>query len=67
MTYQRTYCCSTCGRETTEYLEEYYSFGIYAGRYCNDKCWAGSGYRDAVDLDAEFDPAFAGERLEPLD
>jgi hypothetical protein len=41
-----------------------YSFGVYAGRYC-DKHWQESGYRDVDDPDAVFDPADAGERLEP--
>lgn len=39
------------------------SFGIYAGRYCDD-CWKNSGYRDATDPDAIFDPMDAGERLD---
>ena len=43
-----------------------YSFGIYAGRYCDD-CWPKSGYRDATDHDAKFDPLDAGEVLEPED
>jgi hypothetical protein len=48
------------------YAEQRYSFGCYAGRYC-DACWRESGYRDATDPDAEFDPDYAGERIEPLD
>lgn len=36
------------------------SFGIYAGLYC-DECWKTSGYRDATDPDAQFDPMDAGE------
>jgi hypothetical protein len=55
--------CAACGKYR-EYLEEYYSFGVYAGRYCDDRCWRASGYRDAVDPNARFDPADAGERLE---
>ena len=39
------------------------SFGCYAGKYC-DVCWPKSGYRDAVDPDAVFDPADAGERID---
>jgi hypothetical protein len=42
------------------------SFGIYAGRYCDD-CWKNSGYRDATDPDAVFDPMDAGECLEAED
>lgn len=61
----RTYICGACGKETSEYLPVYNSFGVYAGRYCNDTCWKRSGYRDATDPDAEFDPADAGEVMEP--
>jgi len=40
--------------------EQRYSFGAYAGRYCDD-CWKTSGYRDAGDDTAVFDPMDAGE------
>ena len=43
-------------------MEERYSFGIYAGRYCSDKCWKESGYRD--EGPEGFDPDYAGERLD---
>jgi len=57
--------CGACGKEKPRYdLEERYSFGVYAGRYCNDTCWAESGYRDATDPDARFDAADAGEAME---
>lgn len=56
------YRCSTCGTPDDDYMEERYSFGIYAGRYCSDECWKNSGYRDATDIFSELD---AGERLEP--
>jgi hypothetical protein len=60
--------CGTCGKEKPRYdLEERYSFGVYAGRYCDDACWARSGYRDATDPEARFDPADAGEAMEPED
>ena len=36
------------------------SFGAYAGRYC-DECWYNSGFRDARNEDAVFDPMDAGE------
>lgn len=36
------------------------SFGAYAGKYC-DICWPKSGYRDATDPNAKFDPADCGE------
>jgi hypothetical protein len=45
------------------YAEERTSFGCYAGRYC-DHCWPLSGFRDATDDEATFDPADAGERIE---
>jgi hypothetical protein len=48
------------GRE----VSERHSFGVYAGRYC-DPCWKESGYRDVDDPDAEFDPADAGESMDP--
>jgi hypothetical protein len=64
----RTFICGGCGKEKSEHeMVERYSFGIYAGRYCNDKCWGNSGYRDATDPDAKFDPMDAGEVLEPED
>jgi hypothetical protein len=53
--------CKTCG--TLEGVEKRLSFGVYAGHYC-DECWPASGYRDAADPRAEFDPTYAGERLE---
>ena len=60
--------CGTCGKERPMWdMEEYYSFGLPAGRYCNDRCWKGSGYRDATDPDARFDPMDAGEVMEPED
>ena len=61
--------CHSCADEdhmTGVWAEERYSFGIYAGKYC-DTCWAQSGYRDATDPTATFDPADAGEALEPED
>lgn len=63
-----TFFCGTCGKEKSKSeMKEYYSFGAYAGRYCNDKCWSRSGYRDATDPDAKFDPMDAGEVMEPDD
>ncbi len=47
------------------WADQQYSFGVYAGRYCND-CWLKSGYRDATDENAVFDPADAGESLEEI-
>lgn len=45
------------------WADEQYSFGIYAGRYCDD-CWRNSGFRDAADPTARFDPLDAGETFE---
>ena len=55
------YHCHHCktGRES----EERYSFGAYAGRWC-DQCWPKSGYRDAADPEARFDPMDAGESMD---
>ena len=47
------------------WADEHYSFGIYAGRYCRE-CWLKSGFRDAPDSAARFDPADAGESLEEI-
>lgn len=60
------YCFEQRKAENKEpkWANQQYSFGIYAGRYC-DECWLKSGYRDATDPNAKFDPADAGERLEP--
>ena len=67
----RTFFCPTCKKEKLEHeMVEQYSFGIYAGRYCDsedDHCWRNSGYRDATDPNARFDPMDAGEVLEPED
>ena len=46
-----------------KWADEQYSFGVYAGRYC-EECWLKSGYRDATDDTAEFDESFAGERID---
>lgn len=58
------HCCRRCLEAgKVSWADEQYSFGIYAGRWC-DTCWPKSGYRDAVDPDAEFDPTYAGERID---
>ena len=56
--------CSGCGVTNTAggAVEERYSLGIYAGRWC-DCCWEKSGYRQ--EGPAGFDPADAGESYEP--
>lgn len=57
--------CRHCENEDTGhycFAEERHSFGCYAGKYC-DACWKHSGYRDADDPHAKFDPMYAGERL----
>lgn len=58
--------CLEAQEEEPRLAEDRYSFGIYAGKYC-DICWPKSGYRDATDPEAKFDPADAGEVLEPED
>lgn len=61
-------CCHHCREEAEAnntpfaFADLRTSFGCYAGRYC-DKCWPNSGYRDATDPNAEFDPAYAGEAM----
>lgn len=58
--------CSHCFEHAMDndeffaWADERYSFGVYAGKYC-DQCWSRSGFRDATDPDAVFDPADAGE------
>jgi len=70
--FDERWLCNRCrdsrelAREPFAFADERYSFGVYAGRYCDD-CWPKSGYRDATDPDAVFDPTFAGERLEEDD
>lgn len=59
--------CQHCINDQTghyRFAEPRNSFGCYAGRYC-DECWKHSGFRDATDPDAVFDPMDAGESLEP--
>ena len=64
-------CCHHCEDERRaqgqpfRWADPRTSFGAYAGRYC-DTCWPQSGFRDAVDPTARFDPADAGESLEPV-
>jgi len=41
---------------------ERFSFGVTAGHWC-DGCWKVSGYV----TDREFDPTYAGERMDPID
>ena len=55
--------CGACGKEKPRYdLEERYSFGVYAGRYCIVCRFL--KHRDATDPDARFDAADAGEAME---
>jgi hypothetical protein len=58
------HCQEQCAAENKpfQWADEQYSFGYYAGRYC-ESCWKKSGYRDATDPDAEFDESYAGESL----
>ena len=58
------WCCGRClDQGRVSFADERYSFGCYAGKWC-DTCWPHSGYVDATDPTAEFDPDYAGERIE---
>lgn len=48
--------------------EDRYSFGVYAGHYC-DAHWATSGYKGSTPEteDEVFDPDFAGEVMDEED
>lgn len=61
---EERWCCRRClDQGIVRCADEQYSLGVYAGKYC-PKCWLKSGYVDATDPDAEFDPDYAGERME---
>lgn len=62
-TYEGEHKVYVCGCGDRETVQERYSFGAYAGLWC-DRCWPQSGFRDACDPRAEFHPDDAGERLE---
>ncbi len=57
--------CGVCHKTNAEKegVEEFYSFGAYAGKY-HEKCWPKSGFRDAIDPNAKFDSADAGESMD---
>lgn len=58
---QERYICKHCLTATHAVeADEQYSFGVYAGRYC-EACWPKSGFRDATGPGAVFDRADAGE------
>jgi hypothetical protein len=60
--HERYVChCSYCEEHGPAFAEDRYSMGVYAGRFC-DEGWKLSGYRDVGP--EEFDPAYAGERME---
>ena len=67
--FDERYVCHHCLDEREaqglpyRWADDQYSFGCYAGRYCAT-CWPKSGYRDATDPDARFDPYYAGERID---
>jgi len=67
--FSERYVCQHCAEDREaaglpyRFADDQYSFGCYAGRYC-EECWPRSGYRDAPDPEAEFDPSEAGERIE---
>lgn len=56
------HCVDQCTADGSFYRESEVrtSFGIYAGKYC-DECWSNSGYRDANGESVTFDPLDAGE------
>jgi hypothetical protein len=61
----RKYICHKCadeGRGEKVPAQERYSMGIYAGMYCDDD-WK----KDGRNHDRPFDPADAGERMDPED
>ena len=72
ISFSERYVCNHCRQECEaedkpfRWADPQYSFGCYAGRYC-EVCWPKSGYRDATDPTAEFDPMDAGECLEAED
>lgn len=55
--------CCRCHQSSSN-VEERYSLGIYAGRWC-DECWAASAYRK--EDRSGFDPLDAGEAYEEED
>src|SRR5215216_3280840 len=46
-THEGEHKVAVCGCGDQKTVEERYSFGAYAGLWC-DRCWPKSGYRDAV-------------------
>lgn len=62
------HCEEQCAADGVPYREseERNSFGCYAGRYC-DECWPNSGFHDACDPNAVFDPCDCGESMEGID
>jgi hypothetical protein len=61
--YLEWFCCG-CGQTPADgvEVEEQYSLGIYAGRWCAP-CWDASGFRK--EGAGAFSPADAGESYEP--
>lgn len=54
--------CNSCQQDWDETdVQERYSLGIYAGRWCS-KCWMKAGYRQ--EGQEGFDAAYAGESYE---
>ena len=56
-------CAGECGKKGWD-VNEQYSLGIYAGRWC-EACWKTSGYRK--EGREGFDPMDAGEAYEEED
>lgn len=60
----RIWICSGCGKDWDQAdVEERFSFGIYAGKWCTP-CWKTSGYRD--EGPEGFDPGDAGESYDEV-
>jgi hypothetical protein len=54
------YFCRPCAdKGKVEGADERFCMGVYAGMMC-DPCWADSG----MNHDREFDPDYAGERMD---
>lgn len=57
--YGRYFCRRCADKGVGRPADEQFSMGVYAGMYC-DKCWA----EDGRNHERDFDPAYAGERME---
>jgi hypothetical protein len=66
----KDWTCNKCRKTNADLssnespIEERYSLGIFAGRWC-DPCWEASGYRK--EGREGFDPSYAGEHYDEED